>query len=309
MIIEQIKKELSYKERSVDDLVRFIKTRSDDNPNHSLLLGAGCSVTSGVRSAGELIQQWRKEVYVSYHPDCRDADYDEERCTSYLGEKHSSWYDKRNEYASLFEKRYDLPRQRPMFIEQEVADKTPSLGYAYLAKLVKKRYFRTMFTTNFDDLLNEAFYLYSDERPIVCAHDSAISSITVTSKRPKIVKLHGDYLFDDIKSTLRETESLEENIKNKFVEFAKDYGLIIVGYGGNDRSILDVLFYLLKQDEYLKNGIYYCFRSEDDINEEVRKLLWKDRVYYVIIGGFDDLMADLNRRLNEDELPVETSII
>jgi len=310
MKIEQLRRELSYKQRSIADVVRFIKTRSDgDNPNHSLFLGAGCSVTSGVKSAGELIKQWRKEVFLSCKPDCTEADYTEEKSIAYLSEQHSAWYDKRNEYASLFEKRYDLPRQRRMFIEQEVANKVPSLGYAYLVRLVKKSYFRAIFTTNFDDLINEAFYLYSDERPIVCAHDSAIGSITVTSKRPKIIKLHGDYLFDDIKSTLRETESLEENIKNKFVEFAKDYGLIVVGYGGNDRSILDVLFYLLKQDEYLKNGIYYCFRQDEDINEEVRKLLWKDRVYYVIIDGFDELMAELNKRLNKDELPVETSII
>jgi hypothetical protein len=59
------------------------------------------------------------------------------------------------------------------------------------------------------------FHQFSDLRPIVCAHDSAISSITITSKRPKIIKLHGDYLFDDIKSTVRETESLEENNKKE----------------------------------------------------------------------------------------------
>jgi hypothetical protein len=309
MKINQIKNELKYKERKIDDLVRYIKTRNDDNPNYTLFLGAGCSVSSGIRSASELIKQWRKEVYKSLQPTEKEKDYSDEKCVEYLSASQSGWYDKRNEYASLFEKRYDLPRQRRMFIEQEVAGKIPSLGYAYLVKLVRGLFFRTIFTTNFDDSLNEAFYLYSDERPLVCAHDSAISSITVTSKRPKIIKLHGDYLFDDIKSTLRETESLEENIKNKFIEFAKDYGLIIVGYGGNDRSILDVLFYLLKQEEYLKNGIYYCFRQDDEINEEVRKLLWKDRVYYVIIDGFDELMASFNRQLNKEELPVETSII
>ncbi len=309
MRISQIKNELKYKEREIDDLVRYIKTRNDDNPNYTLFLGAGCSVSSGIRSASELIKQWRKEVYKSLQPTEDEKDYSDEKCVEYLSASQSGWYDKRNEYASLFEKRYDLPRQRRMFIEQEVASKIPSLGYAYLVKLVRGLFFRTVFTTNFDDSLNEAFYLYSDERPLVCAHDSAISSITVTSKRPKIIKLHGDYLFDDIKSTLRETESLEENIKNKFIEFAKDYGLIIVGYGGNDRSILDVLFYLLKQEEYLKNGIYYCFRRDDEINEEVRKLLWRDRVYYVIIDGFDELMANLNRQLNKEELPVETSII
>ncbi|WPZ08850.1 SIR2 family protein [Roseivirga spongicola] len=251
---------------------------------------------------------WKKEVYSDNFPD--DKNISNETINEFLQKpENSRWYDSRNEYSSLFEKKYDLPRQRRMFIEEKVSSKVPSLGYAYLVKLVKSRFFKTIFTTNFDDLINEAFYRYSDERPIVCAHDSAISSITVTSKRPKIIKLHGDYLFDDIKSTLRETESLEDNIKNKFIEFAKDYGLIIVGYAGNDRSILDVIHYLLKQEEYFKNGIYWCFRRDSEINEDVKKILWKDRVYYVEIDGFDELMASLNCKLNNGELPIERSIL
>ena len=83
-------------------------------------------------------------------------------------------------------------------------------------KLIAAGYFNTVFTTNFDDLLNEAFYRFSHVRPVVCAHDSSISGVTITSDRPKIIKLHGDYLFDNIKTTLRETESLEMNMRMNF---------------------------------------------------------------------------------------------
>lgn len=126
----------------------------------------------------------------------------------HLKNSQADWYDPSKEYSSLFERKYNLQRQRRIFVEKEVSDATPSLGYAYLTSLVNQTYFNTIFTTNFDDLINEAFYFYSDQRPIVCAHDSSIDSITVTSKRPKVIKLHGDYLFDDIKATTRETESL-----------------------------------------------------------------------------------------------------
>lgn len=302
--LNDIREELKIKERSVADLIRYISTRTDDNPNYSLLLGAGCSVTSSIRSANELIRKWKEEIYESEYGDTSSSteakDSEIEKAT---------WYNSRNPYSSLFEKRYDLPRQRRMFVEQEVRDKIPSIGYAYLTKMVENNYFKTIFTTNFDDLLNEAFYQYSTHRPIVCAHDSAINSITVTSKRAKIVKLHGDYLFDDIKSTLRETESLEENIKNKFIEFAKDYGLIVIGYGGNDRSIVDVITYLLKNEEYFKHGIYWCLRDDSEINDDLKKLLWKDRVFYVRIEGFDELFAELNAKLNAAILPVDSNFL
>lgn len=272
----------------------------------AFFLGAGCSITSGINSATELIRKWKKDIYINEN-DINEEDYNENNINDFFEKK--MWYDSRNPYSALFEKKYDLPRQRRMFVEQEVRDTLPSIGYSYLIKLVENNYFKTLFTTNFDDLLNESFYQYSTKRPILCAHDSAISSITITSKRPKIIKLHGDYLFDDIKSTLRETESLEENIKNKFIEFAKDYGLIIMGYGGNDRSIVDILTYLLKNEEYFKNGIYWCLREDTEINEDLRKLLWKDRVYYVKISGFDELMSEMNSKLNNKMLPIDSSYL
>lgn len=220
----------------------------------------------------------------------------------YLKKFHGNWYDVSREYSSLFEKRYDLQRQRRMFVEKEVAGKTPSIGYAYLTALVKQNYFNTIFTTNFDDLLNEAFYAYSDQRPIVCAHDSSINSVTVTSKRPKIIKLHGDYLFDDLRSTNRETETLEQNMRSKFTEFAKEYGLAVIGYSGGDRSVMDVLSTLLKNEEYLKGGIYWCIRRDSEVSEELRKLMWRDRVYFVEVDGFDEVFAEMYATLNDGEV-------
>jgi hypothetical protein len=302
-----LRSQLPSKQRSVGDLVRFVANRTDDNPNYSLFIGAGCSVTSGVRSASQLITQWRQEICRSLPggPSIADKSADHQR--QFLKEHHSDWFNPSKEYSSLFEKRFDLQRQRRMFIESEVAGRFPSIGYAYLMAMVAQGYFRTLFTTNFDDLLNEAFYLYSNERPIVCAHDSSINSVTVSSKRPKIVKLHGDYLFDDLKATLRETESLEQNMKAKFTEFAKDSGLVVIGYSGSDRSIMDLLTSLLKSDDYFPAGVYWCLRTDSDVTEELRRILWRDRAYFVEIEGFDEVCSSLYSALNSgDVLPRST---
>lgn len=150
------------------------------------------------------------------------------------------------------------------------------------------------------------FFRISD-RSFVRTHDSSIRSVSITSKRPKIVKLHGDYLFDDIKSTLRETESLEQNTKEKFVEFCKEYGLIVVGYSGCDRSIMDVLEFLVKQENYLKNGVYWCLRPGDEVCHNLRNLIWKDKVYPVLIDGFDELFAEIHTQTIGKELNLNSS--
>lgn len=297
--------ELTHKLRTVTDLIRHIKTKEESSPaNYSIFLGAGASVTSGIRTAGQLTDEWANELYERFK---REKSLDPTVAKSYFEKEHPSWYNSDNPYSSLFEKKFDLPTQRRRFVEQEVDGKLPSIGYSYLVSLVDNNYFNTLFTTNFDDLLNEAFYVFSNKRPILCAHDSSIRSVSITSKRPKIVKLHGDYLFDDIKSTLRETESLEQNTKEKFVEFCKEYGLIVVGYSGSDRSIMDVLEFLVKQESYLKNGIYWCLRPGDEVCHNLRNLIWKDKVYPVLIDGFDELFAEVHSQTIGKELNLNSS--
>lgn len=305
-------KELSHKRKTVADLIRFVGNASENYeatgikaPNYSVLLGSGASITSGIRSGQNLIETWKKEVY-------QESDKTSEMTLEefFSSTNAPDWYEESNAYSALFENRYDLQRHRRIFVEHEVSGKTPSIGYAYLVKLIEQGFFNTVFTTNFDDLLNEAFYRFSKNRPIVCAHDSSISGISVTSTRPKIIKLHGDYLFDDIKTTLRETESLEMNMKMKFQEFAKDFGLIVVGYAGNDRSIMDILTYLLQHEDYFKNGIYWCIRKgERNISAELKKLLWRDRVFFVEIDGFDELFAEINYKLNNGALPIDDAFL
>lgn len=297
--------ELFHKKRTALDLIRHLKTREEkSSANYSLLLGAGASVTSGIRAANTLVDEWAVELHERFTNKKNDNAPD---ALAYFEKNHPQWFNPSHPYSSLFEKKFDLPAQRRRFVEQEVDKKLPSIGYAYLASLVDNGYINNIFTTNFDDLINEAFYLFSIERPILCAHDSSIHSISITSKRPKIIKLHGDYLFDDIKSTLRETESLEHNTKEKFVEFGKEFGLIVVGYSGNDRSIMDVIEFLVKQENYLKNGVYWCLRSDDKICHALRNLLWKDKVYPVIIDGFDEFLAECHENLIESDLNLTTN--
>ena len=50
---------ISSSPKSADHLMHLIATRNGDVPNFSLLLGSGASVTSGVKTAQEMIEEWR----------------------------------------------------------------------------------------------------------------------------------------------------------------------------------------------------------------------------------------------------------
>lgn len=282
------------KKRTIKDLAEYIKINPGTKPNYSLFLGAGASVTSGIRTASDLVDEWSKEIYERLSS-CKYPS--KEEAIEWFSKKHADWFEPSNEYSSLFEKKFDLASQRRRFVEIQVDKKLPSIGYAYLVDLFENNFFDTVFTTNFDDLINEAFYQFSSNRPLLCAHDSSIKGISISSARPKIIKLHGDYLFDSIKSSLRETENLEVNTREKLVDFAKEYGIIFIGYAGNDNSIMEVLKFLLKQSDYLKNGIYWCKRKGDVFSADLIKLLNHERVYWVEIDGFDEFVAELTHNL------------
>jgi tetratricopeptide (TPR) repeat protein len=234
-----------------------------------------------------MIAEWRQQLYQqSKSVDSIDK---------WLQEQE--WYQEEDEYSILFEKVYDEPSHRRNYIEKCVENARPSWGYIYLANIIAHSYFNVIFTPNFDDQLNEACFIYADSRPVVCAHDSAVSAIRVTSARPKIIKLHGDFLYDTIKNTVRETETLEKNMLDKFMQFAREYGLIVIGYGGKDRSIMDILDMMLRSDGFFPHGVYWCMQKSSKPSKRLQRLMQRDRLYLVEIDDFDSFMAELHRYL------------
>src|SRR5690554_1569114 len=49
-----------------DELLRSFKQNKDTT--HSLLLGAGASVESGIRSASDCVWEWKREIFLSQNP-------------------------------------------------------------------------------------------------------------------------------------------------------------------------------------------------------------------------------------------------
>ena len=270
--------------KSEEHLINQIKRRNSDTANFALLIGAGASASSGVKLAHEMINEWKHQLYRQSHS--------EEALEVWLADQ--DWYEDPEEYSLLFEEVYDQAPQRRNYIEDCIKGATPQWGYIYLANIFANNYFNVVFTPNFDDLLNEACFLYTNCRPIVCAHDSAVSSIRVTLKRQKIIKLHGDFLYDNIKNTRGETETLEKNMRDKFSQCSHEYGLVVIGYGGNDKSIMETLEILLRTEGCFPHGIYWCSRKNTNISKHLARFLERPRVYHVEIEGFDDFMAKLH---------------
>ena len=262
-----------------------------DPREFSLFLGAGASRSSGVLLASEMTREWRELAF---------------REQSQTGELFQAWCDRQpwygspTEYSELFESLYPDQRARQKYVEPKIEAAFPGWGYLYLANIVRSGHFNLIFTTNFDDLVNEALTRFLGYNAVVCAADSEVATINAITARAKVIKLHGDYLFKSLKNTISELASLQDNMARKFEEFARQCGMVVLGYSGADESIMSPLNKLLAQPDTFPNGIYWGIHDPAAARPKALQRLaatHPKRVRLFRCEDFDVFMARLHHEL------------
>ncbi|MEX2237245.1 MAG: SIR2 family protein, partial [Dehalococcoidia bacterium] len=179
----------------------------------------------------------------------------------------------------------DDDRQREL--ESLCDGKFPQFGYGALAQLVaNSSCFSTVLTTNFDDLLADALYLYTDERPLVIGHESLAPYIRPGRTRPLIVKVHGDHRLSP-KSRDTETARLDELLKQNLQALIHDRGLIFAGYAGRDVGVTEMVSHL--PAEVMRGTVYWVNRDLPK-DAELADWLVERGAIWVPSTDFDDLM-------------------
>jgi tetratricopeptide (TPR) repeat protein len=179
------------------------------------------------------------------------------------------------------------PGERQLEIERLCTDRKPAFGYAVLSGLMEidDGAFNVVLTTNFDDLVEDAVLTFRRKRPLVIHHDSLAPFIRPMRMRPLIVKLHGDHQLAP-RNTVEETAALDEHMSQRISTVLHDRGLIFLGYGGNDESIVAMLETL--PEESLQFGVYWV--SSHEPRGRFRPWLEDRRGLWVDYGNFDELM-------------------
>ena len=297
---------------SQNDLFRFINNRSANIANFSMLLGAGCSISSGIMSANQLVNKWKLELYKEKCINANDSPSNEE-IESFLKDNSLAPDNIENQYSFYFETRYPLEKQRVIFIENQIDNEKvcPSIGYACLVEIAQKKFIDVFFTTNFDDLLNESFYIFDNQehrRPLVYFEDSKILTASLNSSRIKIFKLHGDYLYGKMKITEKETADLSQHSLLELETISKERGLIVIGYSGNDKSIMGALNNIIKNEQNYENGIFWCIRKGETLSKYVEAFFesecLKEKKFIVEIDNFDDFILSLYIYLGMGRNPI-----
>ena len=231
---------------------RLRRTTEEQDKRFAFFVGAGCSISSDIPAAAQLVKnEWLPQLFA-----LRAGPAEELEMWVKLQFPDYSSHDASTLYGAVMKELFLQPEDRQREIERLCEGKFPGFGYGCLANLmtIEGGLFNVVLTTNFDDLLSDALYLFTDARPLVIHHDSLAPFIRTTRTRPLIVKLHGDHRLSP-RNTAQETQKLMEDIENRVRLLLHDRGLVFVGYGGNDQGIRELLEGL--PPEALPLGVYW----------------------------------------------------
>ena len=167
-------------------------------------LGAGASIASGIPTGGDLIWEFKRNIYCS---ECgisvekyKDVALPSTRTMlqEYFNQKGTCPVQYApEEYSFYFEQCYNDPLARKRFIEMLVSEHEPSLGYLCLAEAIVKGKVKNVWTTNFDSLLESAIHTLYPLSSILTFSEANKNSVdTFNPAFPVIGKLHGDYRYD-----------------------------------------------------------------------------------------------------------------
>lgn len=292
----------------IDAFVRSIGVSR--NIGNSFLLGAGASITSGVKSAYDCIWEWKKEIYLTQNISLEKHFHDVS--SHYVRNTIQKWLDEegiypsidsKEEYSFYIEKAYPVPDDRRQFFQNLIQNKQPFVGYHLLCLLAEVEIAKYIWTTNFDGLVSKA--AGDKDISLIEINSDSVERIGRPLRRGELlyIALHGDYRYDKLKNTDNELQCQENTLIEALSRLLEMQNLIVIGYSGRDASIMDALGKI-----YSKKGLgrlYWC-GFEEYPSDIVRELIEYARehnreAFYIPTNGFDDLMIRLAKHcLPED---------
>ena len=278
---------------------RFIETHKNmPNRAFAFVLGAGASRSSGIKTAGEMVDDWIKLLF-------REAKGDapgEPKAWATKATLRISKYDPSDpaaSYSQLYKRMYIKdPDRGYAYLEDQMRTAEPSYGYSVLARIMDKTQHKVVVTTNFDNLVADSLSIYSLTYPLVCGHESLAGFISAHARRPLVVKVHRDLLLAP-RSAPEDVADLPEDYKKALPELFRDYTPIVIGYGGNDGSLMAFLNSL--EPKSLAGGVFWCYLQDGTRpSVEVNQFVAAQDGCLVPVPGFDETMMLLGDRLGYD---------
>lgn len=289
----------------LDALIRSICLR---DRYYMFLLGAGTSITSGIPSAEDCVWDWKLQLYLTQNSHISPTLFGN-ASSPFVRQRVQKWLDQQKthpplnsdeEYGYFIEKCFPRDIDRQDEFKRLGKKGNPHIGYKLLGLLLEFGKIKWVWTTNFDDLVERGRPPDRKRLFLQIGMDSTDRLNNVRIDGEEIIQafLHGDYRYDQLKNTNEEVQNLDSKYLKKLIDLSEEHPLVIVGYSGRDRSVMDALTkaYSVKG----KAGLFWCCMENSSISAKITHLIETAKsvgntAEIVPYNGFDDFLIRLAR--------------
>jgi protein O-mannosyl-transferase len=253
--------------------------KNTENRKFCFVIGAGASVSSGIPTGGKLAKDWFDEI---------KERYSKKEINDWITEQGIDHNDLAAHYGSIYRKRFETDKTSGYeFLVQAMRTAKPSVGHIILGQILSRVPGHCVLTTNFDSLVETSIYQFTDKTPLVCGHESLSGYARPSHIHPLIIKIHRDLLLDP-KSDPDEINKLDSGWNEPLDNIFSTHIPIVIGYGGNDGSLMSYFEQMKKPSNF-----FWCGIDEQNLPNRVKQLISNLEGQYVQTDGFDRLMHEL----------------
>lgn len=275
-------------------------------------LGAGTSRSSGLPAAVDLIWDLKRQYYCAKE----NQDVQAHNVSNYaIKAKIQSYFNGKGcpevwsneEYSYYFDLMFgeNYAAQQSYIQDQMSPDKvTLTIGPRALASLLAMGWSRLIFTTNFDDVLEDAYAAVAGKNltPFNLEGSYAALEALNAERFPLYAKIHGDFRYQKIKNLSKDLLSNDKKIQECFVASAGRYGLIVAGYSGRDSNVMAMLEQALAQPNPFPHGIWWTVPRASSVAPAIIAFIeaaWAKGIaaHIVETGTFDVMLYKIWRQI------------
>lgn len=282
----------------------FLRHLVQNAPQLMWFLGAGTSRSSGLPAAVDLIWDLKRQYYCAKE----NQDVQAHNVSNHaIKAKIQSYFDLKGcpeiwsneEYSYYFDLIFgeDYAAQQSYIQDQMSPDKvTLTIGPRALAALLEMGRSRLIFTTNFDDVLEDAYAAVAGKNLTSFNLEGSYAALEALNAErfPIYAKVHGDFRYQKIKNLSRDLLTNDEKIQECFVAAAGRYGLIVAGYSGRDSNVMAMFEQALAQPNPFPHGVWWTFPHASSVSATVIEFIEAARekgiVAHIVETGTFDLM-------------------
>lgn len=229
---------------SVTEIAKTLRDSKRQGTPIVVFTGAGCSKSSGMPLASELISEINKKYKGNLKslPDQQKKDYG--ACMSRL-----------------------TPHEQKTLIEKHISKAKINWAHIALASLLKHGYLGKVLTFNFDNILTRACSLDNFFPP---TYDLKVLSEEYFSAIPNqsIVHLHGQWSGFQLANSDKDTGTQAEKLKNYIKNTINTSPSLFIGYSGG----ADAFFKLVEEDFIGQHRLFWVDYAKEP-NSNVRKFI------------------------------------